>query len=153
MTLHGYNTGGGGPASVITVVTEDGKPSAPTRVRVTPYGKYIRVHWDVPEYPNGIITGYRVYISGTYNKHVDVDADEKSLLFVDLEPDTKHELTIQAETKQGLGRKASTVVTTKGVMGKLPLVKGDMKRNFLLQNHTVILWIINVNFTIYAFKM
>ena len=118
MELNGYNSGGHGPASSLKVETADGKPSAPTKLHCTVYGKYVRVHWGKPSDPNGEITQYRVFISGTTPKSVLVNGDVTSFVFDDLDPDTEHEISVEASTKEGFGEKATETVFTNVFMGR-----------------------------------
>lgn len=117
MYLQAYNGAGLGPKSnPLELKTKDGKPGPPDKVRVTPYGRYLNVTWQLPIEPNGVITGYKLKITNGTN--ITVDYDTTWYLFTDLESLKNYSVTINAKTSAGLGDTVSIMTSTTKVRGK-----------------------------------
>ncbi|KAG8195656.1 hypothetical protein JTE90_004989 [Oedothorax gibbosus] len=61
-----FNPAGHGPAATVAVMTDEGTPSKPLNLTIGKVGdSSARLRWQEPEFPNGIIQGYRVYFQHT----------------------------------------------------------------------------------------
>ncbi|GFU26415.1 tyrosine-protein phosphatase 99A [Nephila pilipes] len=61
-----FNPAGHGPAATVAVMTDEGTPSKPLNLTIGKVGdSSVRLRWQEPEFPNGIILGYRVYFQHT----------------------------------------------------------------------------------------
>ena len=122
ITVRGYNSGGVGPKSTISVSTKQGLPEPPQDVKLVGYAKYIKLVWKEPARPNGVITAYNVTI------HRDADPkwhfsdivgrNVRKYVFGGLEPEKDYVVSIQAKTIY-LGEKSVYVVATKTLQGML----------------------------------
>ena len=117
-SLRGYNSGGLGPKSTTSAKTAQDKPGIPYNIRATPYGKYIKLEWEEPRQPNGIITGYKVSIDQDANpRSKELGASARKYVFGGLKPTKKYYLYIQAKTNNVYGEKDTVPVTTLALQG------------------------------------
>ncbi|XP_022808866.1 receptor-type tyrosine-protein phosphatase epsilon-like [Stylophora pistillata] len=103
-----------------TIETEEGAPSTPTDVKVEEKtATSILVTWKPPEYPNGIIQGYRIIYSNNTGKNfstadITKGLNDKTLsyLLTDLKEKTEYKVYVQAFTSYP-GEVSSPVIYNK----------------------------------------
>lgn len=111
MTLRGYNAAGDGPSSKPLVFnTKEGIPGPPQHVKYTSFGKYIRMRWEPPKMPNGVIIGYAVKINNGEWK--DLEQSKMDYLFRNLKPEREYEVYITAKNSAGRGETVVKLVNT-----------------------------------------
>ncbi|XP_048588601.1 Down syndrome cell adhesion molecule-like protein 1 isoform X2 [Nematostella vectensis] len=117
------SVGDGVPSAEMKIKTAEDIPGAPSNVRAIPVSsRKIRVRWDTPMEPNGIIREYRVLYSKVVSRPLANDTSEfvhmlrtnnsnvTSLYLTDMESDTLYYFWVRAITAVGIGN-ASEVVS------------------------------------------
>lgn len=95
-------------------------PGPPSDVKVYAFAEYILVTWDLPEEPNGVITGYRVgsaEYQGSQPQGVTVDmtqvaADTRRYLLAEQKELSDYVVEIQAQTGPGWGESVRKTTRT-----------------------------------------
>ena len=120
IAVQGYNSGGAGPESSITVSTKEGNPGLPRMVKLVVYAKYIKLVWEEPAKPNGVITGYEVTIHRDANPKFHfsdtLDSTARKYVFAGLVPQKNYTVSVRAKTND-FGEKFADIVTTKALQG------------------------------------
>lgn len=101
-------------------------PGPPSDVKVYAFAEYILVTWDLPEEPNGVITGYRVgsaEYQGSQPQGVTVDmtqvaADTRRYLLAEQKELSDYVVEIQAQTGPGWGESVRKTTRTVKLSGK-----------------------------------
>ncbi|XP_064649082.1 uncharacterized protein LOC135501149 isoform X2 [Lineus longissimus] len=96
-------------SETITITTEESVPGPPTHLRMAgSTTTQLKVVWEPPDVPNGILKGYYVYqgrqlVESTY---------ELSSIITGLQPSTSYEIQVCASTAKGKGPKSIVCGTT-----------------------------------------
>ena len=105
------NPEGAGPAAKVTVMTDEGVPSAPMYTTVhTVTNTTAVVDWSRPQQPNGVILGYRLYfLSGNLTEVKTIRSKDPRLDFrlTDLSPSSLYHVWIKAFTWKNEGLSSS----------------------------------------------
>ncbi|XP_050457004.1 tyrosine-protein phosphatase 99A isoform X3 [Cataglyphis hispanica] len=133
VSLQVFNPEGHGPASTVTVMTDEGAPTKPenlTSREIT--GNTIELSWSEPENANGIIVGYRVYYM--HSNYTDVkmhipdksaDSDDPNTKFIlkDLNPNTDYKIWVKAYTRKNEGEPSDQIIRRTDITGpSAPLI-------------------------------
>ena len=105
------NPEGPGPAAKVTVMTDEGVPSAPMYTTVhTVTNTSAVVDWSRPHHPNGVIAGYRLYfLSGNLTEVKTIKSKDPRLEFrlTELAPSSLYYVWIKAFTWKNEGLSSS----------------------------------------------
>ncbi|XP_046547775.1 uncharacterized protein LOC124257686 [Haliotis rubra] len=93
----------------VQVTTEEAEPSAPVDLKIL--GSTItqlKVGWDPPEHPNGVLKGYNVF----YGRNIVDHTADVSIILTSLTANTSYEVQVYAATSKGKGERSSVIGTT-----------------------------------------
>ena len=120
------NPEGAGPAAKVTVMTDEGVPSAPMYTTVhTITNTTAVVDWSRPHHPNGVIDGYRLYfLSGNLTEVKTIKSKDPRLEFrlSDLDPASLYYVWIKAFTWKNEGVSSSKLSIRTDVTSPSPPV-------------------------------
>ncbi|XP_078495430.1 phosphatidylinositol phosphatase PTPRQ-like [Ciona intestinalis] len=116
VTPHVYGVGTPGPTSLVTVTTDEARPSSPVRnisiINITQ--TTVTINFLPPAKPNGVITSYSIMTS-LDNKQL-VNGNQTKIKLKNLKPYKVYNVTVMPHTKMGKGPKAIlTFQTLEGV--------------------------------------
>ncbi|XP_020901311.1 phosphatidylinositol phosphatase PTPRQ, partial [Exaiptasia diaphana] len=117
--VRAYTEGDDGHTSkVVSVQTPESVPSAPQLPRVVAKTtNQIKIMWDPPEQPNGILKAYQVVTRG---KTTYLDISENYLILSGLPADTEYTFEIYALTSKGRGEAAILTARTDDLASHAP---------------------------------
>ncbi|XP_077569166.1 usherin [Stigmatopora nigra] len=111
VSLHVSNGAHNTTKSIVNVTTLDGEPDGMSAPEVVPVNSStVRVLWSPPLQPNGVITGYQVYVDDRL--HVSVDNTSGSYLLKQLLPLTVYSIQVEVCTVYACARSNITETTT-----------------------------------------
>ncbi|XP_034171587.1 putative receptor-type tyrosine-protein phosphatase mosPTP-1 isoform X2 [Osmia lignaria lignaria] len=127
VSLEVFNPAGHGPATTVSVMTDEGVPTKP--LNLSSHGitsTTIELSWAEPESANGIISGYRIYYM--HSNYTDVqmyktDEDDGSIIeFVlnELEPYTEYKIWVKAYTWKNEGEPSDHIIRRTDIAGPSP---------------------------------
>ncbi|XP_074603401.1 putative receptor-type tyrosine-protein phosphatase mosPTP-1 isoform X2 [Brevipalpus obovatus] len=109
ISLQVFNGRGTGPPEHMAIMTDEGVPSPPSHFKVDKVGAtFVKVKWDPPRYPRGIIKGYSIHVKDIQRNTVrdyNLTADQKEYEVVNLKPFSKHEIWGNAYTTKHRGNR------------------------------------------------
>ncbi|XP_071863739.1 putative receptor-type tyrosine-protein phosphatase mosPTP-1 isoform X3 [Bombus fervidus] len=130
VSLQVFNPEGHGPATTISVMTDEGVPTKP--LNLSSHGitsTTIELSWAEPDYANGIISGYRIYYM--HSNYTDVqmyrtdEYDGPVIEFVlkELEPYTEYKIWVKAYTWKNEGEPSDHIIRRTDISGpSAPLI-------------------------------
>jgi len=108
--LSAHNPLGNGPPALISFSTEEGVPNQPRISRILSRSDTsMYLGWEPPKQPNGVLIGYRIYVStnGAQLFMFNVTVDNRLHYYVTgLEPFTGYDLQVSALTSVGEGARS-----------------------------------------------
>ncbi|XP_077419247.1 usherin isoform X1 [Vanacampus margaritifer] len=111
VSLHVSNGAHNTTQSIVNVTTEDGEPDGMSAPEVVPVNSSaVRLLWSPPLQPNGVITGYRVYLDDRLQ--VGVDNSSGSFLLGNLLPFTVYNIQVEVCTVYACVQSNVTQTTT-----------------------------------------
>ncbi|XP_029054412.1 tyrosine-protein phosphatase 99A isoform X2 [Osmia bicornis bicornis] len=127
VSLEVFNPAGHGPATTVSVMTDEGVPTKP--LNLSSHGitsTTIELSWAEPESANGIISGYRIYFM--HSNYTDVQMyktgeDDGSIIeFVlnELEPYTEYKIWVKAYTWKNEGEPSDHIIRRTDIAGPSP---------------------------------
>ncbi|XP_067664231.1 uncharacterized protein [Haliotis asinina] len=96
-------------SDTVQVTTDEAEPSAPLDLKIL--GSTItqlKVGWDPPEHPNGVLKGYYVF----YGRNIVDHTTDVSIILTSLAANTSYEVQVCAATSKGKGERSSVIGTT-----------------------------------------
>ncbi|XP_037086730.1 neuronal cell adhesion molecule-like [Pollicipes pollicipes] len=113
------NPAGLGPSSTVVVTTDEGVPEAPRQVSVLNVtDTTVTISWLPPSRRNGLIEGYRIYIStGNFTNAtwLRLPLDNTQYTLRNLVPFTNYSVTVKAFTRSMEGRESAALAVTTDV--------------------------------------
>ncbi|KAK2726948.1 hypothetical protein QYM36_007700, partial [Artemia franciscana] len=109
ITLQVFNPEGLGPPVTTMVFTDEGEPTAPRNVSILDVtNTTVKLKWEEPEFPNGLIAGYHVYYYQVDKSDTQVkifkSSEKVQIQEVDnLESNTEYKLWVKAFTSENDG--------------------------------------------------
>ncbi|KAJ6659787.1 hypothetical protein lerEdw1_018503 [Lerista edwardsae] len=129
-------------SSLINLIKSIIAPGPPVRL-VFPEVRLssVRIVWQPPEEPNGIILGYQIayrLATSSPNKFttVEVGSTVRQFMATDLLPESPYIFRASAKTRQGWGQPLEATVITTEKRGRARLTRGHVLRHRLLQVRT-----------------
>ncbi|XP_023221800.1 tyrosine-protein phosphatase 99A-like isoform X2 [Centruroides sculpturatus] len=118
-----FNPAGQGPAATVAVMTDEGHPTKPrniTGILIT--DNSLRIRWEEPESPNGVIQGYRIYVLHVNQNFTDVHKvlnpqPVMEYLIQNLKPYTVYKIIVKAFTGKYEGDPSNTLEIRTDVQG------------------------------------
>ncbi|XP_076236366.1 putative receptor-type tyrosine-protein phosphatase mosPTP-1 isoform X2 [Calliopsis andreniformis] len=130
VSLQVFNPAGHGPATTVSVMTDEGVPTKPLNLTSNGINSTtIELSWAEPDCANGIISGYRIYYM--YSNYTDVQMykiNEENgpiidFLLKELKPDTEYKIWVKAYTWKNEGEPSDHIIRRTDISGpSAPLI-------------------------------
>jgi len=117
------NPAGDGPPTTVSIMTDEGVPSPPLNLTLVRVGDaHLKLKWEEPEFPRGIIRGYHVYILNLVSNVTDVKKvinPSRSMEFTasHLKPFTPYKIWVRAFTWREEGESSRIIEVRTDVQG------------------------------------